>query len=163
MAEVLPSSADERLARARARWDSHPLHEFFGMTLEAMEDGYARCRMRAGKHNRGGVHGAAHGGVLAFLCDVAALAAVSTVAEPGDSASGTAELNISYLSPAAGTVIAEARILRKGRTLAVADIDLKDEDGKLLAKGRVSYALHPPAIARPSARGTVGVNGQRTP
>jgi uncharacterized protein (TIGR00369 family) len=144
------AESSDRLAHARARWDSHPLHHYFGISLELLGHGYARCRMRNNAHNRGGVHGAAHGGVLAFLCDVAALAAISTVVSSGERASGTAELNISYLSPGTGDVLAEARVLRKGRTLAVADIELKDDAGKLLAKSRVSYALHPPELAQPS-------------
>lgn len=144
----------ERFARAHARWDGHPLHQYFGLTLQELKDGYARCLMDAGEHNRGGVHGAAHGGVLAFLCDVAALAAVSTVLEIGERAAGTAELGVSYLSPAVGPVVAEARVLRKGRTLAVTDLELRDESGKLLAKGRVSYALHPHELAEPRRDGT---------
>jgi len=153
MSDPAPASADQRIARTRARWDSHPLHRFFDVHLEELGEGHARCRMRAGENNRGGVHGAAHGGVLAFLCDVAALAAVSTVLEADDRASGTAELNISYLSPAVGSVVAEARILRKGRTLVVSDIDLTDEAGKLLAKGRVSYALRIADAAKPAGNG----------
>ncbi|HTE85996.1 MAG TPA: PaaI family thioesterase [Dehalococcoidia bacterium] len=141
MAEAQPADAPDRLTRARARWDSRPLHQYFDIRLDDVGDGYARFFMQANDHNRGGVHGATHGGVLAFLADVAALAAIGTITGPDDQASGTAELNISYLSPAVGSVITEATILRKGRTLVVADIDLKDESGKLLAKSRVSYAL----------------------
>lgn len=147
-------AAVDRLARTRARWDSHPLHQYFGLTLEDVREGYARCVMNANEHNRGGVHGAAHGGVLAFLCDVAALAAVHTMLRSDERAAGTAELNISYLSPAVGGVVAEARVLRKGRTLAVTDLDLRDAAGKLLAKGRVSYALHPVALADASRDGS---------
>lgn len=142
-----PAAADDRLARARARWDNRPLHKLFDIRLEAVNDGYARFLMQSNEHNRGGVHDATHGGILAFLADVAALAAIGTVIGPHDQASGTAELNISYLSPAVGSVVAEASVLRKGRTLAVADIDLKDDSGKLLAKSRVSYALRPRTLS----------------
>jgi len=141
MADARPSATSDHLARAHARWDTRPLHQYFDIRLDAVADGYARFVMPANEHNRGGVHGATHGGILAFLADVAALAAIGTVTGPEDQASGTAELSISYLSPAVGTVITEATILRKGRTLVVADVDLKDESGKLLAKSRVSYAL----------------------
>jgi len=151
------AGSPDRLTQARAHWDSHPLHQFFGITLERLEHGYAHCRMHSNEHNRGGVHGAAHGGVLAFLCDVAALAAIATVIAPGERASGTAELNISYLSPGVSDVLAEARVLRKGRTLAVADIDLKDDAGKLLAKSRVSYAMHPRELTHSPANGSESV------
>jgi uncharacterized protein (TIGR00369 family) len=145
MAET-PSAVDERLERAQARWDARPLHRQFDIRLEDLRDGYARFQMHANTHNRGGVHGASHGGILAMLADVAALAAIGTALGSNEATAGTAELNISYLSPATGSVIVEACVLRKGRSLAVADVDLKSDAGKLLAKSRVSYAVRP---ARP--------------
>ena len=130
-----------RLARARARWDAHPLHRHFGLTLDELDDGFARCSLHASSTNRGGVHGSVHGGILAFIADVIALAAVSTVLTSSQRSAGTAELNISYLRPAMGAVTGQARILRKGRTLVVADVDLSDDTGNLVAKARVAYAL----------------------
>jgi uncharacterized protein (TIGR00369 family) len=143
-----PSAVDERLERARAIWDSRPLHQQFDIRLEEIRDGYVRFRMHANTQNRGGVHGASHGGILALIADVAALAAIGTVLDSNESTAGTAELNISYLSPATGSVVVEATVLRKGRSLAVADVDLKDGSGKLLAKSRVSYAVRPAARDR---------------
>jgi uncharacterized protein (TIGR00369 family) len=93
-----------------------------------------------------------HGGVLALIADAAALAAISTLIENTERAAGTAELNISYLRPAMGSVVGEGRVLRKGRTLVVADVDLTDDQGKLLAKGRVSYAIHVDTAATPMKR-----------
>jgi uncharacterized protein (TIGR00369 family) len=136
-----PTAVDERLERARVHWDSRPLHQQFEIRLEDLRDGYARFRMRANAHNRGGVHGASHGGILALLADVAALAAIGTTVGPDERTAGTAELSISYLSPATSSVVVEASVLRKGRSLAVADIDLKNDAGKLLAKSRVAYAI----------------------
>jgi uncharacterized protein (TIGR00369 family) len=152
MVEGIQPSIDERLAEAKAHWDNRVLHRLFEIRLQEVGDGYARSTMPVNEHNRGGVHGAAHGGVLAFLADAVALAAISTLITPRERASGTAELNISYLSPATSIVIAEARVLRKGRTLAVADIDMKDGDGKMLAKSRVSYAIHPPEMVEGELR-----------
>jgi uncharacterized protein (TIGR00369 family) len=142
MSELTSDGATDQLARARIRWDAHPLHRYFGLILEEVNEGFARCRLEASSTNRGGVHGSVHGGILAFIADVIALAAVTSVVRQGERTAGTAELNMSYLRPAMGSVIGEARILRKGRTLVVADVDLSDDSGKLLAKGRVAYALH---------------------
>jgi uncharacterized protein (TIGR00369 family) len=152
MAEGTQPSIDDRLAGAKERWDNRPLHKFFDIRIDELAEGYASFVMPLNEHNRGGVHGAAHGGVLAFLADVAALAAISTLIRPDERPSGTAELNISYLSPGTGNVTAQARVLRKGRTLAVADVDMKDESGKLLTKSRVSYAIHPPEMEVPEDR-----------
>lgn len=106
--------------------------------------------MRSSERNRGGVHGSIHGGVLAFAADAAALAAVSTLIGAEEQAAGTAELNISYLRPAVGDAVSiEARVLRKGRVLAVVDIEIKDADGMLLAKSRVGYAVRPHGSRNP--------------
>ncbi len=39
----------------------------------------------------------------------------------------------------------------KGRTLAVCDVDVTNSEGTLVAKGRVSYALHLAALLTPDA------------
>jgi uncharacterized protein (TIGR00369 family) len=160
MAEPPSTDSAERLAIARRRWDAHPLHQYFGLSLDDLDNGFARCSLLAAAGNRGGVHGSVHGGILAFIADAIALAAVSTVLAPGERSAGTAELNISYLRPAMGAVVGQARILRKGRTLVVADVDLSDATGKLLAKGRVSYALRDSA-GQETSDGTHAVDGAR--
>jgi uncharacterized protein (TIGR00369 family) len=114
---------------------------------------YARVRLPNDPRLGGGVAGSVHGGVLAALADIATLAAMTTVFTPDERAAGTAELSISYLRPALGAhVAAEARVLKKGRTLAVIDVDLKDADDRLVAKARVSYALRPAGLAEPPGR-----------
>lgn len=142
MGEPCEGASEDPLACAKAHWDNRPLHRQFGVTLEALDAGHSRFHLQVDERNRGGVHGSVHGGILAFLVDIAALAAISTLIGPNERAAGTAELNISYLRPALGpSVVAEGRVLRKGRVLAVCDVDLSDGDGKLLAKGRVGYAV----------------------
>ncbi|MEX1102848.1 MAG: PaaI family thioesterase, partial [Dehalococcoidia bacterium] len=61
---------------------------------------------------------------------------------PTDRPSGTADLNITYLRPALGErITAEATVLRKGRQLAVAEVEVFAGDGRLCAKGRAIYSL----------------------
>jgi uncharacterized protein (TIGR00369 family) len=131
----------------------NPFHSLIGVELVERGSGYARCRLPVVEKIRGGVAGSVHGGVLSALVDIVTLSAIASVVQPGEQMAGTAELNISYLRPAQGdAVIAEARVLKKGRTLAVVDVDLSGGDGRLVAKGRVSYALRPAAIARDDGR-----------
>jgi uncharacterized protein (TIGR00369 family) len=120
----------------------NPFHALIGVELVEQSDGYARCRLPVTEKVRGGVGGSVHGGVLSSLVDIATILAVSTLVQPHEQMAGTAELNISYLRPALGAAVyAAARVLKKGRSLAVCDVDLTDLDGRLLAKGRVAYAL----------------------
>ena len=91
---------------------------------------------------RGGVHGGVHGGVLASLADIGVVAAVLSTCRAGEQMQGTSELNISYLRPAVGsTVRVESTVIKKGRALAVGDVDLLSDQGKLIAKARVTYSI----------------------
>jgi uncharacterized protein (TIGR00369 family) len=124
---------DDEYLRSSFR-EGNPFHQLLGVELEARENGYARVRLPVTPKLAGGVGGSVHGGVVSALADIASLAEQRPA--------GTAELNISYLRPALGAyVLAEARVLKRGRMLAVLDIDIKDPDDRLVAKGRVSYAL----------------------
>lgn len=136
---------DEHDGRLSARFrEANPFHQLLGIELEERSPGYARLRLPVSERIRGGVAGSVHGGVLSALVDVATLGAMQGLFTGRERAAGTAELSISFLRPALGAyVIAEARVLKKGRTLAVADVDLKDPNGRLVAKGRASYALRP--------------------
>ncbi|PYU11156.1 MAG: hypothetical protein DMG29_16245, partial [Acidobacteria bacterium] len=84
----------------------------FGFELEAAEPGRAVLRMRvASKHKQ--VHRVVHGGILAALADTAGgMASYSTL--PRGTRLATLEMKINFLEPVEqGTVIAEARVLRK--------------------------------------------------
>ena len=127
----------------------NPYHALIGVELVERGDGHARCRLPVTEKVRGGVAGSVHGGVISALVDIATLSAVSSIVQPGEQMAGTAELSVSYLRPALGdAVFADARVLKKGRTLAVIDVDVTNPDGTLVAKGRVSYALRPAALRR---------------
>ena len=130
---------DERFHDIRA---GNPYHALIGVEMVERGEGYARCRLPVAEKVRGGVAGSVHGGVISALVDIASIQAISTLVRPDERMAGTAELNVSYLRPALGEVVfAAARVLKKGRTLAVTDVDITDPNGRLLAKGRVAYAL----------------------
>jgi uncharacterized protein (TIGR00369 family) len=128
--------------RSGERFGGHPLHRFFGLTLEEARPGYARMRLDTSPNVIGGVGGSVHGGVLAALVDIAMLEALFPALTPSDEPAGTADLAITYLRPAFGPSIwAEAEVLRKGRQLAVVEVAISNGEGALCAKGRVLYAL----------------------
>jgi|GEM_PF-134444 len=139
-----PPSRSAGLDQAtREQWNANPFHRYLGITLEEQHDGYGRLLLRVGSETPRGVAGSVHGGVIATLIDLACLAAVASVADHArERLAGTAELNVSYLRPAFGPlVVAEGRLLKKGRQLAVVDVDISDGRGRLFAKGRCQYAL----------------------
>ena len=134
------------------RRTGNPFLDHIGVLLEARGPGYARYRIPVVEEVCGGVAGSLHGGAVCTLVDIAAIGAVATMLRPDERMAGTAEINVSFLRPAIGeTVYAEARLLKKGRTLAVCDVDVTNDAGKLVAKGRVNYALRPAALLTPEA------------
>ena len=64
------------------------------------------------------------------------------------------DLGITYLRPALGPrITAEARVLRKGRQVAVSEVEIKDAEGRLCAKGRTLYAIRREARSEPTGPG----------
>lgn len=115
---------------------------FFDSELASVERGSATYRLTVSARTAGGAAGGVHGGLLAALIDMAVTTATATVCKRGDVMRGTAELNISYLRPAVGReLLASATIVKKGRTLAVGQVDIHNDAGELVATGRVTYAL----------------------
>ena len=112
----------------------------FGFELAAAEAGRAVLRMRVlPRHKQ--IHGVVHGGILAALADTAGGLATYMAVPPGTRLA-TVEMKINYLEPVdRGTVVAEARVLRKGNNLAVVDCDVRDAAGQLAAKALMTFSI----------------------
>lgn len=79
-----------------------------------------------------------HGGVIASLIDIAAHAAVAV--QVGRIVP-TIDLRIDYLRPAPGIdLVATATVLRVGRSIGRADVDISAEGMDLLAVGRGTFS-----------------------
>lgn len=80
---------------------------------------------------------ATHGGVLASLIDLTGL---YTVLAAGGLASATADLRVDYHRAARpGELRARGRVVKLGKRLSVADTELVDSEGVLVASGRGAY------------------------
>ena len=117
-----------------------PFQQILGLRLENFDAAAQTLTLRAGygpNVERVAGTGQYHGGVIASLIDIAgdfALIAVLGYGVP------TINFRVDYLRPAAKTdLIAEARVRRAGRTIGVVDIEVLDEQGRLIALGRGCY------------------------
>ena len=111
---------------------------FLGFSLEAIDEGWAALRLKAGTHHKQ-VHGVVHGGILAALADTVGAMASYTVVPKG-TAIATIEMKINYLEPVpTGRVRAEARVLRAGRNFVVSECEVFTPAGKLAAKALITY------------------------
>ena len=127
------------LAEIEARYGTTSL---FGERFTEIERGRTVLEMPITRDTAGGARGGVHGGILASLADIGVVAAVLTTCRVGEQMQGTAELNISYLRPAVGSkIVVESNVIKKGRALAVGDVDLIGDQGKLIAKARVTYSI----------------------
>lgn len=137
-----PGPSTDKDPTIRHRFNELPLHRALGIQLVESRPGFARIVIHTSPTTMGGVQGSVHGGVTAAMIDIACLAALSPMRQPGDIYNGTADLNITYLRPCLGAqLFAEATVIRKGRSLAVTEVSILDAEGRLCAKGRTIYAL----------------------
>ncbi len=84
-----------------------------------------------------------HGGAISSLIDSAATVAAWSAAEvPGNARGATVGLTVAFVAAARGRdLTATARVVRRGRSLCFCDVDVVDADGRLVAKGLVTYKL----------------------
>lgn len=83
-----------------------------------------------------------HGGVIATLIDSAGVVAAWSDADHSVTRGATADLSVSYLSAAhAVDLVAEARVMRRGRSLVFIEVDVTASTGERIAKGLVTYKL----------------------
>ena len=114
-----------------------PYQRLLGLEMTRVGDGEAVVRMPFREELLAGDDDAGryvHGGAIASLIDTAGDFAI--IAAPGYDVP-TIDLRVDYLRPVTrGALTATARAIKAGRSLAVADIEVVDEDGKAVAVGR---------------------------
>jgi uncharacterized protein (TIGR00369 family) len=132
------SKADLARAAERLRGSNPATH--FGFELVKGERGRAVIRMPVLDHHKQ-IHRVVHGGVMAMLADTAGGFAAS-LAEPEGTRVVTIEMKINFLEPVAGGAItADARVLRRGRTVSVVDCSVTDAEGLLVGKALMTFAI----------------------
>jgi len=145
MGKGMPVNSRAKLVRTdpgqfRDLANASPYYRLLGM--EVVEFGKNFCRFNLPfKAELRQLAGLVHGGAIASVVDSAgAIAALATA----ENCSGvtTAEMKVNFIAPVSeGNLLAEARIVHCGSTLAVADVEVKDGGGTLVAKGLVTYVL----------------------
>lgn len=115
-------------------------HRWLGLELLEMDDGSCTIGMTARPELTADVDGTyVHGGILGTLLDVAGDFALVTQLGVG---LPTIDLRVDYLRPARpeDELRAGATVVRRGRSLGVADAQVTTAEGKLLAVGRGVYS-----------------------
>jgi uncharacterized protein (TIGR00369 family) len=130
----------ERELRRRVRTSNTAKQ--FGFVVQHVERGKVTIRMPVNARHKQ-IHGVVHGGVLAALADTAGGLA-TYMASPLGTRVATVEMKINFLEAVeAGSVTAEAVVVRIGRHIAVTDCDLRDNSGRLVAKALMTFFVGP--------------------
>ena len=126
------------LEKIRAGFEQNHFPHSIGIQVDLIESGHARLSLDVTERHRQ-LAGVMHGGAIATLIDTAVAMAIVGASEPGAKFT-TIELKINYLSPIVeGHIVADARLIRDGKRIIVAECDLFDPAGKLAAKGLLTY------------------------
>jgi uncharacterized protein (TIGR00369 family) len=135
----------ENLDRLKAeeikkRFPAYQFPALIGIKIDQLEYGFARLTLAHREDLTQGL-GFIHGGVITSLCDTAIGVALFTMVED-DEKILTIELKVNFIAPASGDIIAEGRILHKGRKTAVGEVSVNDPAGTLLAKALITYYVY---------------------
>ncbi len=119
----------------------NPFWSLLGMEIIEIKKGWAKIRLPFSEKLANGI-GVVHGGAIFSPADSAVGMALIGLVNKNENIS-TLEMKINYLRPlTAGDIIAEAKIVHKGSMTAIGDVEVKDEEGNLIAKGLVTYAIY---------------------
>ncbi|MEM7443928.1 MAG: PaaI family thioesterase [Pseudomonadota bacterium] len=79
-----------------------------------------------------------HGGITAALIDIAGVYAIAAVI---DKTAPTINMSVDYLRMGEGSdLLARARVIKAGRSIGIADVEVLDDKGRLIAVGRATYS-----------------------
>ena len=121
------------------RFDHSPFMRFLGLKLVRSEPGMVEVQLPFREEfMRQDGSDWYHGGVISALADIVGDYAVITETGVGVP---TIDLRVDYLRPARrGDLLGIGRTVRVGKTVSVADVEIRDTTGTLVAIGRAVYA-----------------------
>lgn len=110
-----------------------PIAQLVGFHLTEYEKGRAVFALEAGPQHANPM-GTLHGGILCDVADAAMGTAVATTLQHGESFT-TLELKINFLKPVWNAkLLATGKLVRRGRVICLAECDVTDEKGSLVAR-----------------------------
>ena len=130
MSETGQDSKDS-ISELTARAGQEPVASFLGLKLLELSQGYARVGIKLLPEHLN-FNGLVFGGILMALADQAFAYTVNSVRQP----SIATQFNIHFISAArAGDkLVAEARVIKNGRRVSIAEMSVTNQDGKLIAR-----------------------------
>jgi uncharacterized protein (TIGR00369 family) len=121
------------LQMIRGERELFPVARLLGLVMKALEPGRAVFELAADARHHNPL-GTLHGGVYGDLADAAMGWAYATTLAEGESFT-TIEMKITFLRAVLqATLTAEATVVKAGSTVGYVECEVKDADGRLVAK-----------------------------
>ena len=119
-----------------------PYFSLLSMEIKDLQWGASLLEIQlAEKHLQ--TSGFVQGGAIASIIDGATFWAVFPQIEKGFGLT-TVEIKVNFLAPAQkGTLVAKGRCIRLGKTLALGDAEIRDDEGGLVAHGTATMMVVP--------------------
>lgn len=137
---MIDEAAREEVAR---HFSSAPFHAFLGLRFAVAGDRVQVTMPFREELVSNPAVPYLHGGVIGSLLDIAGDYAVALELGRGVP---TIDMRVDYLRVAGReSLIATATIVKLGRSVAVADAEIRSEQGELVAVGRMLYSTREPA------------------
>ncbi|MDT5069504.1 MAG: hypothetical protein QOK02_5659 [Mycobacterium sp.] len=124
-----------------------PVHERLQITVVHQEEGVAVLSMPLTEHVRGAAEGSIHGGMLATLADAASAFSIEDSFDLASQIPITTDMNIRYYrQPHEGPIVAEAKVVHRGRRLLSSECSIVDAAQRVLARSTATYMIVPIGI-----------------
>lgn len=123
-------------------FEKQEYHQYLGLKVIVCSEGV--CQLQIPICTRiVNLVGTVHGGVIYSLCAIASSLAALSKLEAGQYTVAN-DFNISVLrGVASGLMTVNARVLKSGRRLVFVEITVNDQEGILVASGRVTKSILP--------------------
>jgi uncharacterized protein (TIGR00369 family) len=126
-------TGNAKLAFTRDYQKRIPFVSHLKILTETLGEGSARLSLPIEPHLTNSI-GTVHGGVIMSLLDVALCTAARTL-HPDSLGVITIDMSTSFIGGGSGArLLAEARVLKNGRSMIFVEGEAKNEDGSLVAK-----------------------------
>jgi len=117
-----------------------PFWALLGMEVVDVKKGWAKVRLPFSRKLTQ-PDGYAHGGAIFSPADASVAIALLGLIDRSETLL-TVEMKINYIKAVQdGEIVAEAKIVHKGKKTALGDVEVRNADGELVAKGLATYMI----------------------
>ncbi len=117
------------------------INRFLGIEAEDLPDGNCRLKILVRKEYENET-GITHGGIAALLVDGAMGRSVLRQIPEGQTAA-TVQLSLQYLRPAKGRLVAEGKVVQRGKRMAFVQGECRNEAGELVVLAQGTWVVRP--------------------